>query len=129
MDASTFSSRRATRCTRSRCTRGQISIFAFSTASLWKTRKSRSDPMMEAVMLTRREFGTLALAGALVRLKPSVDAAVEAAGVDSTVNGVRLGVQTYSFRDLPRPAGAADSVDVVIKAMLEAGVSDCELFA
>ena len=38
-------------------------------------------------------------------------------------------MQTYSFRDLPRPAGAADSVDVVIKAMKDAGVSECELFA
>ena len=66
-------------------------------------------------MLTRREFGKLALAAGLVRLKP--DTTVMAARVDSTVNGVHLGVQTYSFRDLPRPAGAADSVDVVIKAM------------
>jgi sugar phosphate isomerase/epimerase len=77
-------------------------------------------------MLTRREFGTLALAGALVRLKP--DTTVEAAA-SSIVNGVRIGVQTYSFRDLPRPAGAADSVDVVIKAMQEAGLSECELFS
>jgi len=73
-------------------------------------------------MLTRREFGTLALAGlALPRL-------VEAA-INSTVNGVRLGVQTYSFRDLPRPAGAADSVDVVIDAMKTIGLGECELFA
>src|SRR5205814_9033635 len=61
------------------------------------------------------------------RLNPGVT--VEAAGVDANVNGVRVGVQTYSFRDLPRPAGAADSVDVVIKAMLDAGVGECELFA
>ena len=47
----------------------------------------------------------------------------------SVVNGVRIGAQTYSFRDLPRPAGAADSVDVVIKAMQEAGLSECELFS
>ena len=82
-------------------------------------------------MITRREFGTLALAGVMVRLKP--DPAVEVPLVRSTdtgaVNGVRLGVQTYSFRDLPRPAGAVDSVDVVIKAMQRAGVSECELFA
>ena len=83
-------------------------------------------------MLTRREFGTLALAGALVRLKPDTTVegkSVEAAMIDSKVNGVRIGVQTYSFRDLPRPVGAADSVDVVIKAMVEAGLSECELFA
>ena len=72
-------------------------------------------------MYTRREFGTLALAGlAVPRL-------VEAA-INSTVNGVHLGVQTYSFRDLPRPAGAADSVDVVISAMKASGLGECELF-
>ena len=78
-------------------------------------------------MITRREFGTLALAGRVG--PPEAGLNVEAAGVDSTVNGVHLGVQTYSFRDLPRPAGAADSVDVVIKAMKEGGLSECELFA
>ncbi len=83
-------------------------------------------------MLTRREFGTIALAAGLVRLKPDTTAegaAGEGAAIESTFNGVRLGVQTYSFRDLPRPAGAADSVDLVIKAMLDAGVGECELFA
>ena len=60
-------------------------------------------------MLTRREFGALTIGGVMVRL--TADTTVEAAGINSTVNGVHLGVQTYSFRDLPRPAGAADSVD------------------
>ena len=60
-------------------------------------------------MLTRREFGKLTLAGL------AIPSALRAAA--ST--GVRLGVQTYSFRDLPRPAGAADAVDVVIKAMTD----------
>jgi sugar phosphate isomerase/epimerase len=73
-------------------------------------------------MYSRREFGWLALAGlALPRL-------VEAAA-DSQVAGVRIGVQTYSYRDLPRPAGADDSVDVIIKAMTESGLTECELFA
>jgi sugar phosphate isomerase/epimerase len=86
---------------------------------------------VEVFMLTRREFGKLAMIAPLVRLKPDTtyEATLEGAGVDSSVNGVHLGVQTYSFRDLPRPAGAADSVDVVIKAMKESGVSECELFA
>ena len=78
-------------------------------------------------MLTRREFGTLALAAGLVRLKP--DTAVEGASINSTVNGVHLGVQTYSFRDLARPAGAVDSVDVVINAMKTSGLGECELFS
>jgi sugar phosphate isomerase/epimerase len=72
-------------------------------------------------MLTRREFGTMAIAGlAFPRL---------ASGFDSTVNGVHIGVQTYSYRDLPRPAGAADSVDVVINAMKVGGLTECELFS
>src|SRR5262245_38400148 len=70
-------------------------------------------------MLTRREFGTLTLAGlVLPRL-------VEA---DSIVSGVHLGAQTYSFRELPR-APDSDAVDTVIKAMTDCGLSECELFA
>ncbi len=74
-------------------------------------------------MFTRREFGKLAVAG-LVVARPEGRALRlnDAEGIDSKINGVRLGVQTYSFRDIPRPAGAADSVDVVIKAMTEAGL-------
>ena len=69
-------------------------------------------------MLTRRDFGLLMGAGLVgVRLKAD------------TTQGVHIGVQTYSFRDLPRPAGAPDSVDLVIKAMKDSGVSECELFA
>jgi sugar phosphate isomerase/epimerase len=72
-------------------------------------------------MYTRREFGMLTLAG-VVRLKP------ETTGMDATVNGVRVGVQTYSFRDLPRPPGG-DAADIVIGAMTECGLTECELFA
>ena len=72
-------------------------------------------------MITRREFGTIALTGfAMPRLL---------AAFDSSINGVHVGVQTYSYRELPRPAGAADAVDLVIKAMKDSGVSECELFA
>ena len=78
-------------------------------------------------MLTRREFGTLVIAGMLVRLKP--DTTVHAAAASSIINGVRIGAQTYSYRDLPRPAGATDSVDVVIAALLESGLTECELFS
>jgi sugar phosphate isomerase/epimerase len=76
-------------------------------------------------MYTRREFGMLAMAG-VVRLKP--DATFFGVGAASAVvNGVRLGVQTYSFRDLPRTG--ADSVDDVIRAMHECELVECELFA
>jgi sugar phosphate isomerase/epimerase len=74
-------------------------------------------------MYTRREFGFLTLAG-LVGWRRSI----AAMGTDSMVSGVRVGVQTYSFRDLPRPPGG-DGVDTVIKAMKECGLSECELFS
>ena len=60
-------------------------------------------------MYTRREFGILTLAGlALPRV-------ADASDLDSRVDGVRLGAQSYSFRELPRgPSG--DSVDAIVKA-------------
>ncbi len=71
-------------------------------------------------MYTRREFGKLTIAGL----------ALPALGglIDSKVGGVRLGAQTYSFRELPRPE-TGDAVDVVIKAMTECDLGECELFA
>jgi sugar phosphate isomerase/epimerase len=71
-------------------------------------------------MLTRRQFGQIALAGlALPRL---------AHGSGSEFNGVRLGAQSYSFRDLPRTPGG-DAVDQVIRAFQECELVECELFA
>lgn len=49
--------------------------------------------------------------------------------IDSTVNGVRLGTITYSFRDLPRTPGSPDAVDVMIKALTECGIGEIELFS
>ena len=71
-------------------------------------------------MLTRREFGQLTL-GAV---------ALPALGrlADATAGGVRLGVQSYSFRDLPRPEGG-DQIDIVIDAMKQCGLRECELWA
>jgi len=77
-------------------------------------------------MYSRREFGKLAMAG-LVLGRPEGRPLLSS--MDSTVNGVHIGVQTYSFRELPRPAGAPDAVDLVIKAMKDSNVSECELFA
>jgi len=79
-------------------------------------------------MLTRREFGKLTLAGLAMAGRPEGHP-LHAAGASSTINGVHLGVQTYSFRDLPRTPGSKDAVDVVIKAMTEAGLTECELFS
>ncbi len=68
-------------------------------------------------MYTRRDFGKIALA--------AVPLASALAKINSKINGVQLGVQTYSFRDLP-PEGI---VDAVIKAMTEIGLGECEVFA
>ena len=69
-------------------------------------------------MITRREFAHLTL-GTL---------ALPAISFGQTVSGVRLGVQTYSFRDLPRTPGG-DATDAIVKAMTECGLNDCELWA
>ena len=45
-----------------------------------------------------------------------------------TPAGVRLGAQTYSFRDIPRAAGG-DGVGPVIAAMTACGLKECELWA
>jgi sugar phosphate isomerase/epimerase len=78
-------------------------------------------------MLTRREFGKLTLAGLAMAGRPNGDPP-HATGAASTINGVRLGVQTYSFRALPRPAGG-DMVDPVIAAMSACGLQECELWS
>ena len=72
-------------------------------------------------MVTRREFATLALTGLAW---PKVFAQSSGAAI----NGVRVGAQTYSFRALPRPAGG-DMVDVLVAAMTDAGIRECELWS
>lgn len=71
-------------------------------------------------MYTRREFAQLTLA-ALAMPRTLL------AAIGSKVGGVRVGVQTYSFRDLPRPDG--DAADVIIRAMTESGLRECELWS
>src|ERR1700678_4133432 len=63
-------------------------------------------------MYSRREFGVLA-AMSLSRLHA-------AKKINSTVRGVLIGAQTYSFRDLP--------LDGCIDAMKQIGLGECELF-
>jgi sugar phosphate isomerase/epimerase len=64
-------------------------------------------------MHSRRDFARIALAG--------VPLSIAFAKINSTVHGVRLGAQTYSFRDRP--------LDGVIQALVEVGLGDCELYA
>ncbi len=65
-------------------------------------------------MITRRELGGLFSAAALSSI------AASGAKVDSTVRGVTIGVQSYSFRDRP--------LDAAIEGMKECGLGLCELF-
>jgi sugar phosphate isomerase/epimerase len=66
-------------------------------------------------MYSRRDFGKLAgLAAAAIPLSP-----LYAAKVDSTIHGVLIGAQSYSFRDLP--------LDGAIDGMKQIGLSECEL--
>ena len=44
------------------------------------------------------------------------------------IHGVRVGVQTYSFRELPR-GGSADATDALIAAMQSCGLDECELWS
>lgn len=72
-------------------------------------------------MYTRREFSRMAI-GAMVLSRPI------AAAAESKISGVRLGVQTYSFRALPRPEGG-DLAEAIVQAMTDCGLDECELFA
>jgi sugar phosphate isomerase/epimerase len=62
---------------------------------------------------TRREFGKMTLAGLPLSLALGP--------IDSRVDGVRIGVQSYSFRTLP--------LDGAIKAMSDIGIGECELYS
>ena len=74
-------------------------------------------------MLTRRQFGRVA-AAAIVARGPALAAA------ESVVAGVRVGVQTFSFRALDRRAdGDGDLAVVIARAVADAGLGECELFA
>jgi sugar phosphate isomerase/epimerase len=68
--------------------------------------------------ITRRQFGALSL-GALIT--PALARA-------QTVGGVRIGVQTYSFRELPRAPGG-DATLSIIDAMKACGLTECELWS
>jgi sugar phosphate isomerase/epimerase len=71
-------------------------------------------------MYNRREFGKLALAVVALPAGARLSAQETA--------GVHLGVQTYSFRDIPRTADG-DAIGPIIDAMKGAGFTECELWA
>jgi len=72
-------------------------------------------------MVSRRDFGKTAVAGLPL-------AAAWRAVAGPAANGVRLGVATYSYRDLLRTPGR-DNVDDVIKALQFAGAREIELWS
>ena len=74
---------------------------------------------------TRREFGTLALAGipAATFLDNSLLASVFAQGKpNSKFGGVQLGVITYSYRSMPD-----QSAEATLKYVVDSGISAIEL--
>jgi hypothetical protein len=70
--------------------------------------------------MTRRDWHKRPLGG-LVAAALRHDFLGDTRKINSRFKGVSIGVQSYSFRDLP--------VDGVIKAMLEIGIGSCELNA
>jgi sugar phosphate isomerase/epimerase len=66
----------------------------------------------DSLVYSRRDFGRLALAGVPLSM---------ILAADSKVGGVRIGVQSYSFRTLP--------LDDAIKAMSTIGLGEVELFS
>jgi sugar phosphate isomerase/epimerase len=66
------------------------------------------------ILYSRREFGRLTLAGLPLSLA--------FARIDSRINGVQVGVQSYSFRTLPDP-------EAIIKAMVDIGIGEVELMS
>jgi hypothetical protein len=67
---------------------------------------------------TRRDFTKFALAALPLAAAAKT---IDSEAIDSKINGVQLGVQSYSFRDLP--------IDQAIQAMAADGLGDCELFS
>ena len=77
-------------------------------------------------MYTRRQFGRLALAGlpaaALIGRDDAIFAAFSQAKPNSMVNGVQLGVITYSYRSLPD-----QSAEATLKYVVQSGINAIEL--
>ena len=72
---------------------------------------------------SRRQIGRLALGGMALAALPRL----EAAKVDSTVRGVKLGLITGSLNPLPETPTGKDIIDTVIEACLGAGAANIEL--
>lgn len=71
-------------------------------------------------MYSRRHLGRLVLPALVAR-------AFAAKKIDSTVDGIRFGLQSYVFSGLGLPTDRV--LDVVIASMVDAGLGECDLFA
>jgi sugar phosphate isomerase/epimerase len=74
------------------------------------------------VQFSRREFGRLALAGLPLALTDLPLSASRGSSIDSRINGVQIGVQSYSFRTLSNP-------EDIINAMVRMGIGEVELMS
>lgn len=74
-------------------------------------------------MQTRRQFGRLALGGIAFAGLP----ALNAAKIDSTIRGVKMGLITGSLNPLPEIPAGTDVVDTVINGCLAVGAANIEL--
>src|SRR5688572_8547524 len=81
-------------------------------------------------MVTRRTFGKAAVAGlsGLALAGSRLASVAGAARIDSTIEGVKVGAITYSFRDMPRITGA-DYLEVGIRGCVACGIGVAELWA
>jgi sugar phosphate isomerase/epimerase len=73
-------------------------------------------------VITRRTFTQTAVAGVALPVMTGRWATA------APVAGVRLGVQTYSFRELTK-LGTSEALPVVIQSMKACGVDECELWS
>jgi len=77
-------------------------------------------------MLTRRQFGKLALAGlpaaTVLGTSESTVGAFAQAKPNSLIDGVQIGTITYSYRSMPD-----QSADAILKYVVESGISAIEL--
>src|SRR4051794_17525244 len=72
-------------------------------------------------MLNRREFARALVVLPFVSQRPVSEPA-------SDINGVRIGLETFSFHDLP-PAGDPRLLPTIIGNMREIGIAECEIMS
>src|SRR3954447_13879728 len=91
-----------------------------------RTRSSAANPTVRAgsrslADISRREFGTLALAGIPAAWILSRTAVSASSKINSKIHGVQIGAITYSFRSLP--------VEEVMNAYTTIGIGEMELMS